>query len=50
MTVYGRITDTIPNAALFEVQSSVFFDALRTPTARDCASLVLHEWRHEPAR
>jgi len=49
MTVYGRITDSIPNAALFEVQSSVFFGAMRTPTARDCTNLVQHEWRHEPA-
>jgi lipopolysaccharide transport system ATP-binding protein len=47
MTVYGRITDTIPSAALFDVQSSVFFEGLRTPTAQDCASQVLHEWRHE---
>ena len=48
MTVYGRITDSLPNAALFEVQSSVFFGAMRTPTAKDCTNLVHHEWRHDP--
>jgi lipopolysaccharide transport system ATP-binding protein len=50
MTVYGKITDTIPNAALFEVQSSVIFGGLRTPTAQDCSNLVLHEWHHDPSR
>lgn len=45
--VNGRLADTIPNAATFRVDSSVFYGSLRAPAAKDCAVMVVHEWRHE---
>jgi lipopolysaccharide transport system ATP-binding protein len=42
------LADAIPNAAIFDVQSSVFYDSVRTPTVKDCACLIQYEWRHEP--
>ncbi len=43
----GRVCDLIPNAALFDVQSSAFYDSVVTPTTRDCACMIHHEWHHE---
>ncbi len=45
--VSGRLADTIPNAATFSVDSSVFYGSMRSPAAKDCAVMVAHEWRHE---
>jgi lipopolysaccharide transport system ATP-binding protein len=44
----GGMADAIPNAAIFDVQSSVFYDSVRTPTVKDCACLIQYTWRHEP--
>ncbi|HEY6103720.1 MAG TPA: ABC transporter ATP-binding protein [bacterium] len=44
----GGMADAIPNAAIFDVQSSVFYDSVRTPTVKDGACLIQYAWRHEP--
>jgi lipopolysaccharide transport system ATP-binding protein len=40
--------DVIPNALVFDVDSSVFFQSTRTPASTECAALVEHEWEHDP--
>jgi hypothetical protein len=45
--VAGRMADYVPNAVLFHVESSTFFDTGRTPNARYGACLVDHRWEHE---
>lgn len=47
MWALGQTTDLIPNACVFDVRSSVFYDSARPPTYRDSACLIPHEWRHE---
>lgn len=42
-----QLADSIPSACVFDVQSSVFFDSARSPSAKDCAVMVAHEWRHQ---
>ena len=44
-----QATDHIPNALMFEVDSSTFFKNGRTPPANYCACMVDHDWRHEIA-
>jgi lipopolysaccharide transport system ATP-binding protein len=41
--------DLIPNALVFEVESSTFFPSHKTPTAMYCAAMVDHTWSHETA-
>jgi lipopolysaccharide transport system ATP-binding protein len=42
----NRVTDDIPNALAFTVESSVFFPTGRVPKIEHAASLVAHEWEH----
>jgi lipopolysaccharide transport system ATP-binding protein len=44
---HGQVTDSIPNACVFDVQSSVFYNSARSPSAKDCACMISHEWWHE---
>jgi lipopolysaccharide transport system ATP-binding protein len=44
--VRGQLADAIPNAMVFRVESSVFYDSVRAPAAKDCACMIAHEWRH----
>jgi len=45
----GEASDLIPNALVFEVQSSTFFESGRTPKVKFSACMVGHKWRHEIA-
>jgi lipopolysaccharide transport system ATP-binding protein len=42
----NRITDYIPNALAFSVESSVFFPTGRVPKIEHAACLMTHEWEH----
>ena len=42
----GFITDLIPNALTFTVDSSIFFPTLRTPDKRYSTMTVDHHWEH----
>lgn len=46
----GRLADSIPNAIVFEVESSVFFKSAYPPQAERSACMVLHEWRHQTGK
>lgn len=46
--VGGRLTDLVPNAVLFRVESSTFFPTGRTTRPQHGACLVEHHWQHEP--
>jgi lipopolysaccharide transport system ATP-binding protein len=39
--------DLIPNALVFDVQSSLFFKTGRVPHTKYCTCMVEHDWRHE---
>lgn len=43
----GYVTDVVPNAGVFDVQTSVFYDSVKSPTMKDCACMIAHEWRHD---
>jgi lipopolysaccharide transport system ATP-binding protein len=47
VSVGGRMTDLVPNAVLFRVESSTFFISGRTPDAQYSACLVAHAWDHD---
>ena len=47
VSVGGRMTDHVPNALLFRVESSTFFPSGRTPDAQYSACLVEHAWDHQ---
>jgi len=47
VNVHGDIADLIPNALVFDVESSVFFDTGRSPSLRFCAAMIRHDWSHE---
>ncbi len=47
--LFGEIADSIPNALVFDVESSVFFHTNRTPPLRYCTCMIRHSWRHEVA-
>jgi lipopolysaccharide transport system ATP-binding protein len=47
VSVGGRMTDLVPNALLFRVESSTFFATGRTPDAQYSACLVDHTWDHQ---
>ncbi len=42
----GQVTDHIPNALAFSVESSTFFASGRMPKMEHGACLVAHEWSH----
>jgi hypothetical protein len=44
----GANLDHIPNALLFNVDSSVFFRSHRVPDRRYCTCMVEHRWDHSP--
>jgi len=44
----GHISDSVPNALVFNVASSTFFPSGRSPQMRYCSCMVLHQWEHEP--
>ncbi len=46
--VDGEHADLIPNALVFSVESSTFFESARTPPATYCACMIEHEWEHQP--
>ena len=46
--VGGRLTDYVPNAVFFRVESSTFFPTGQTPAPEHGACLVAHDWRHDP--
>lgn len=46
--VGGRLTDSVPNAVVFRVESSTFFPTGRAPTVQSSTCLIAHDWRHEP--
>jgi lipopolysaccharide transport system ATP-binding protein len=48
--VHGMTTDFVPNALLFEVDSTVFYESGRTPDIRHCACMLQHQWRHEASQ
>lgn len=43
----GRLIDRIPNAFVFEVTGSEFFQSTFLPKIEYCSCLVSHEWHHE---
>jgi lipopolysaccharide transport system ATP-binding protein len=43
----GQNLDVIPNAIVFDVKGSVFFQTSRSPSLNHCACMVTHQWRHE---
>ncbi|HEX8521124.1 MAG TPA: ABC transporter ATP-binding protein [Tepidisphaeraceae bacterium] len=45
--VDGEHADLVPNALVFSVESSTFFETPRTPPATYCAVMVQHDWEHE---
>jgi len=45
--VNGKQMDLVPNALVFDVDSSTFFKNGRTPKVRYCACMVSHQWQHE---
>jgi lipopolysaccharide transport system ATP-binding protein len=47
VSVGGRMTDHVPNALVFRVESSTFFPTGRTPDAQYSACLVEHTWDHQ---
>ncbi len=46
IAIQGQVADVIPNVAVFDVPSSVFFDSVLAPTVKNCVCLITHEWRH----
>ncbi len=50
VSVNRQTTDLIPNALVFEVGGSTFYQSARTPEAEYCACMVSHEWHHEIAK
>jgi hypothetical protein len=46
--VGGRLTDRVPNAVLFTVESSTFFPTGRTTRPQQGACRVAHQWQYEP--
>ncbi len=47
--VDGEHADLVPNALVFSVESSTFFDNARTPPATYCAVMIEHSWQHVPS-
>jgi lipopolysaccharide transport system ATP-binding protein len=45
--VDGEIVDHIPNALVFDVDSSTFYKSGKTPSQGACACMVDHSWAHE---
>ncbi len=45
--VDGQVSDLIPNAIVFDVDSSVFYETGRVPATKWCACMVKHDWHHE---
>ena len=43
----GRETDLVPNAAVFDVVSSVFYSSSRVPPIKYCAVMLPYQWQHE---
>lgn len=43
----GHVTDAIPNALIFNVESSTFFASGRSPHMRYGSCMVMHHWDHE---
>ncbi len=43
----GHPSDTVPNALVFNVESSTFFPSGRSPHMRSGSCLVMHHWDHE---
>jgi lipopolysaccharide transport system ATP-binding protein len=42
-----QVIDHIPNALVFNVESSVFYSGTQTPDLNYCACMVSHEWHHK---
>lgn len=45
--VNGQLSDLIPNALVFDVESSTFYDSGRSPAVKWCACMVKHNWSHD---
>jgi len=43
----GKEVDLVPNAAVFDVVSSVFYSSSRVPPIQYCACMLPYEWRHQ---
>lgn len=45
---FSKMTDHIPNALKFDLESSTFYSSAKVPDIRYCSVMIDHNWSYEP--